>query len=157
MQTDGSSAPSDDFRLRLAWDGDDEGDEKPGAGRSPRKPAERAAAPQGRSADDLSSVEVLECSLREAIDELTAGRHEMSALREELRVASAEGPARRRGKAAQGEGVTGELAEEVAALRAEVVALRRRISLRADGPPELANDSAAHLADLIAERLRRGS
>src|SRR3546814_10147529 len=87
MQTDGSSAPPDDCRLRLAWDGDDEGDEAPGAGRSPRKPAERAAAPQGRSADDLSSVEVLECSLREAIDELTAGRQERSARREALRTA----------------------------------------------------------------------
>src|SRR3546814_15674208 len=48
MQTDGSSAPSDDFRLRLAWDGDNEGDEEPGAGRSPRKAAARAAAAQGR-------------------------------------------------------------------------------------------------------------
>src|SRR3546814_14191962 len=52
MQTDGSSAPSDDFRLRLAWDGDNEGDEEPGAGRSPRKPAERAAAPPGRRSEE---------------------------------------------------------------------------------------------------------
>src|SRR3546814_11316084 len=52
MQTDGSSATSDDFRLRLAWDGDNAGDEELGAGRSPRQPAERAAAPQGRSDRD---------------------------------------------------------------------------------------------------------
>jgi hypothetical protein len=50
-------------------------------------------------------------------------------------------------------GALAPLVEEVAALRGEVAALRRRIALRVDGAAPVGDDQLEHLADQVAERM----
>jgi hypothetical protein len=134
----------DDFSVELDW-GDaatNEVVEPTKRGGSPAELPEVAAAPAHLIPADADEDPVL-VQIQQALEAL---RSEVA----ELRATVTDRPARHNGVATPQDLVL----EELAALRADIVALKRRLAVRAEAPPvERTQLDAEQLARLVAERL----
>ena len=165
MNADRSDNGVDDFSLRLAWDEADGVRDEPGAPAdlSPDRgstSADPTARPGGVEAPGLAGLGRVVAELRDEVVELRQALLEQPDLAEVLDgvrrdVAGLLDVTQAAGRATPSHSTLAPLVAEVTSMREELVALRRRVALRAGGERYLDDTQLAQLADLVALRLSR--
>jgi hypothetical protein len=138
MESKGSGRADDPFSVDLDWGGD-AGDAAPSARREPADPA--------RAARHLVPAD------QEDDPQLTRIQETLDALRDEvaqLRSVLTESASMTNGASSP---PPDQIAEELAALRGDIVALKRRLAVRAAGSADHAALDPEHVARLVAEQL----